>query len=89
MFKPKQSHPKWYLWMLRHNPKYFFRFVTGREQRVGWHYEWKDITAQAEINAEHENYIWLAKYDDGSEKRKIFTFHYLLISSFNSLPGLK
>ena len=74
MLKPKQSHPKWYLWlypyswMLRHNSKCFFRFVTGREQRFSWHYEWEDIAAQAEINAEHEYYIWLTKYDDGSKK---------------------
>ncbi len=53
---------------VKHNPKYFFRFVTGREQRFGWHYEWEVIAAQAEINAEHEYYIWLIRHDDGSQK---------------------
>jgi hypothetical protein len=46
MLESKQSHPRWYLWlypylwMLRHNRKYFFRIITGRVNWA-WHYEWE------------------------------------------------
>jgi hypothetical protein len=49
VFKPKQTHPKWYLriyphlWMLRHAPKIFFLTIIGRTD-WGWHgYEWEKI----------------------------------------------
>lgn len=46
MLTPKQSHPKWYLWLypylwtLRYDPKYFFLIIIGRGN-WGWHYEWE------------------------------------------------
>lgn len=57
MFKPKQSHPRWYLWlypylsMLRHEPKYFFRVITGRGN-WGWHYEWESPLPQTDESDE-------------------------------------
>ncbi len=70
MFKPKPTHPKWYLWlypyliMLRYEPKYFFRFITGRALRPGWHYEWEDINAESEFDSLNEVfYLWLDKRD--------------------------
>ena len=48
MFKPKQTHPKWYLWLypylsfLRYDRKMFFRAITGRAN-FHWHYEWEKI----------------------------------------------
>jgi hypothetical protein len=54
MFKPKQTHPKWYLWLypyllaLRYNPKYFFLVIAGRKQIFGWHYEWEYLEDQQE-----------------------------------------
>jgi hypothetical protein len=59
MFKPKQTHPKWYLrlypylWMLCHHPSEVFR------GNWGWHYEWENIGAQSEQEAEREYYRWL------------------------------
>jgi len=67
--KSKPTHPKWYLWLypylslLRHDPKYFFRVITGRGNWA-WHYEWEDIAAQAELNYEDEYKGWLARQDD-------------------------
>ena len=49
IFKPKQTHPRWYLWlyphlwMLRHNPKHFFLTLIGRHS-WHWHaYEWEKV----------------------------------------------
>ena len=53
MFKPKQTHPKWYLWlypylsMLRYDPKYFLLIITGRGNWA-WHYEWEHLENQQE-----------------------------------------
>ncbi len=64
MFKPKQTHPKWYLWLypylsfIRYDRKMFFRTITGREN-WHWHYEWENIGAQSEQEAEREYYRWL------------------------------
>lgn len=73
MFEPKQSHPKWYLWLypymlaLRYNPKYFFRLVTGRAQIFGWHYEWENINTQSQDNADDEYIAWLHRDTKGRE----------------------
>jgi hypothetical protein len=49
IFKPKQIHPKWYLWlypqlwMVRHAPKIFFFTIIGQHD-WHWHgYEWEKI----------------------------------------------
>ncbi len=66
MFKPKQTPPKWYLWLypyfyfLRYNPKEVFHAITGRAN-WHWHYEWEKIGAQSEQEAEREYYRWLLR----------------------------
>lgn len=49
IFKPKQTHPRWYLWLypylwiLRHDPRLFFLTITGRGNWT-WHaYEWEKV----------------------------------------------
>ncbi len=55
MFKPKPTHPKWYLWLypylwtLRYDPKYFFRIIIGRGN-WGWHYEWEYPLSEDELS---------------------------------------
>lgn len=60
MFKPKQNHSKWYLWlypylfMLRHEPKYFFKSMIGRANWA-WHYEWEYHLKENETDTPDED----------------------------------
>lgn len=69
IFKPKPTHPKWYLklypylFILRYDPKLFFRTITFREN-WHWHYEWENIYEQQKHNTEYEYERWLHRHDE-------------------------